>query len=95
MAVMYAGSLAELGTIQDTFTKPLHPYTELLIESLPVLGNKGIFKGIPGITPLLRDLPPGCVFQDRCPKVMDVCKSRLPILADYGEGHWAACHLHE
>ena len=95
MAVMYAGSLAELGSIQDTFTKPLHPYTELLIESLPVLGNKGVFKGIPGITPLLRDLPPGCVFQDRCPKVMDVCNVRSPMLTEYEEGHWAACHLHE
>ena len=52
MAVMYAGSLVELGSVQDVFTVPLHPYTQMLIESLPRLGNKGVFKGIPGITPL-------------------------------------------
>ena len=95
MAVMYAGSMAELGTVQDTFTNPLHPYTQLLIESLPVLGKKGVFKGIPGITPLLRDLPPGCVFKDRCPKAMDICGRDLPAYKEYGEEHWAACHLHE
>ncbi len=78
MAVMYAGSLVELGSVKDTFTYPLHPYTEMLIESLPVLGNKGVFKGIPGITPLLRDLPPGCVFSNRCPKSMPVCTEKMP-----------------
>lgn len=95
MAVMYAGSLAELGTVQDTFTNPRHPYTELLIESLPRLGNRGIFKGIPGITPLLRDLPPGCVFEDRCPKAIADCKIRNPQLKEHGHQHWAACHLQE
>jgi oligopeptide/dipeptide ABC transporter ATP-binding protein len=95
MAVMYAGRFAELGTVQDTFTQPLHPYTALLIESLPVLGHRGVFKGIPGITPLLRDLPPGCVFHTRCPKVMDVCKRVMPNWRDYGHEHMAACHLYE
>ncbi len=95
MAVMYAGRMAELGTVQDTFTSPLHPYTDLLIESLPVLGKRGVFKGIPGITPLLRDLPPGCVFNNRCPKAMEICQQVIPNWREYGHGHWAACHLHE
>lgn len=95
MAVMYAGSLAELGTVKDTFTNPRHPYTQLLIESLPRLGNRGVFKGIPGITPLLRDLPPGCVFEDRCPKAVADCKIRNPQFKEYGHEHWAACHLQE
>jgi peptide/nickel transport system ATP-binding protein len=95
MAVMYAGRLVELGTVQDTFTQPLHPYTGLLIESLPVLGQRGVFNGIPGITPLLRDLPPGCVFNTRCPKAMGVCKEIVPAWKEYGRGHWAACHLYE
>ena len=95
MAVMYAGSLAELGSVQDIFTHPLHPYTDMLIESLPVLGKRGVFKGIPGITPLLRDLPPGCVFHNRCPKVMNVCTQKLPAFKEYERGHWTACHLHE
>ncbi len=95
MAVMYAGSLVELGTVKDIFTEALHPYTEMLIESLPTIGKRGIFKGIPGITPLLRDLPPGCVFNTRCPKVMDICYRKDPLSRQYQPGHWAACHLHE
>jgi peptide/nickel transport system ATP-binding protein len=94
LAVMYAGSLAELGSVQDTFTDPLHPYTQMLISSLPVLGRRGIFRGIPGITPLLRDLPPGCVFHDRCPRVMDVCRERMPELIMRKPQHWTACHLY-
>jgi peptide/nickel transport system ATP-binding protein len=94
LAVMYAGHLAELGSVQDTFTDPLHPYTQMLISSLPVLGKKGIFRGIPGITPLLRDLPPGCVFHDRCPHAMPVCKQNDPIYAMHRPNHWAACHLY-
>ena len=95
LAVMYAGSLAELSSVQDTFTEPLHPYTQMLISSLPVLGKRGVFQGIPGITPLLRDLPPGCVFNDRCPKVMDVCRERMPELLMHKPMHWAACHLYQ
>ncbi|HXF63900.1 MAG TPA: ABC transporter ATP-binding protein [Caldilineaceae bacterium] len=95
IAVMYAGSLVELGSVKDTFTEPLHPYTQMLISSLPVLGRKGIFRGIPGITPLLRDLPPGCVFHDRCPKAMPICTEQAPLLELQGPDHWAACHLYE
>jgi oligopeptide/dipeptide ABC transporter ATP-binding protein len=95
LAVMYAGSLVELGTVQDSFTEPLHPYTQMLISSLPTLGRKGIFRGIPGITPLLRDLPPGCVFQDRCPRAIPVCQKIMPTLEMHRPGHWAACHLYE
>lgn len=95
MAVMYAGSLVELGSIRDIYTDALHPYTQMLIDSLPTIGKRGVFKGIPGITPLLRDLPPGCVFNTRCPKVMDVCRAKMPLYREYKTGHWAACHLHE
>lgn len=95
MAVMYAGSLVELGSIRNIYTDALHPYTQMLIDSLPTIGKRGVFKGIPGITPLLRDLPPGCVFNTRCPKVMDVCRSKTPVYREYKPGHWAACHLHE
>lgn len=95
LAVMYAGSLVELGSIEDTFNEPMHPYTQMLIESLPVLGNKGVFRGIPGITPLLRDLPPGCVFHDRCPKVMDICREKMPALLEHAPEHYGACYLYE
>ena len=93
MAVMYAGMMMEMGSVKDTFTTPLHPYTQLLIESLPLLGRRGVFKSIPGITPLLRDLPAGCVFHTRCPKAIDICRERVPEYAEVRPTHWAACHL--
>jgi oligopeptide/dipeptide ABC transporter ATP-binding protein len=94
LAVMYAGRLMELGDTLSLFEEPLHPYTQMLIESLPVLENKGVFSGIPGITPSLLDVPPGCVFHTRCPQAMDVCGEVIPAFRELAPGHWAACHLH-
>lgn len=95
MAVLYAGRMMELAAVQDAFTQPLHPYTQLLIESLPRLDAKGTFKGIPGITPLLRDLPPGCVFHPRCPRRFAPCDQEVPPLREYRPNQFAACHLYD
>lgn len=95
MAVMYAGRMMELATVEDTFTHPLHPYTQMLIDSLPRLDAKGTFKGIPGITPLLRDLPPGCVFHTRCPKRFAPCDQVVPPLNEYRPNQLASCHLYD
>ena len=73
LAVMYAGKMMEIGDTQGMFADPLHPYTQLLISSLPVLENKGVFSGIPGIPPSLLNPPAGCVFHTRCPKAWDLC----------------------
>lgn len=94
LAVMYAGQMAELGNIKDIFTEPLHPYTQMLIESLPLLGKRGVFRGIPGITPLLREIPKNCVFHDRCPKVMSICREVVPPFEMHRPNHSAACHLY-
>jgi oligopeptide/dipeptide ABC transporter ATP-binding protein len=94
LAVMYAGRMMEIGETRDMFRKPLHPYTQLLIESLPVLENKGVFSGIPGITPSLLDPPAGCVFHTRCPKAWDLCREKTPQFTEVQSGHWVACHLH-
>jgi peptide/nickel transport system ATP-binding protein len=95
LAVMYAGRLVELGRVKDMFTEPLHPYTRLLIESLPRLEAKGEFHGIPGITPSLLDLPTGCVFNTRCPDVMEICRQEIPPYCPRGPERWVACHLYE
>jgi oligopeptide/dipeptide ABC transporter ATP-binding protein len=71
-----------------------HIDTLLLIQSLPVLGNKGVFMGIPGITPSLLDVPPGCVFHPRCPYAMDICRVEIPELELVRPERWIACHLH-
>lgn len=95
LAVMYAGRLVELGKVKEMFTDPLNPYTQLLIKSIPGLSNKGDFTGIPGITPPLSALPPGCVFNDRCPHAMSICKTAMPPLREHKPTHWAACYLYE
>jgi len=95
LAVMYAGKLAEIGEVEDVFSKPLHPYTELLISTLPVLGRKGVFTGIPGITPSLLEPPSGCLFHPRCPKAFDRCSQEIPELREVEPGRFVACHLYD
>ncbi len=94
LAVMYAGRMMEIGETRAMFRDPLHPYTQLLIESLPVLENKGVFSGIPGITPSLLNPPEGCVFHTRCPKAWDLCRDKIPAFSEVDPGRWVACHLH-
>jgi peptide/nickel transport system ATP-binding protein len=93
LGVMYAGKLVEVSPVRDIFTKPLHPYTQMLIASLPSLEHKGSFRGIPGLTPLLRDLPPGCAFHPRCPQALDRCRTEAPQFKEAQPDSWAACHL--
>ncbi|MBX3000613.1 MAG: ABC transporter ATP-binding protein [Caldilineaceae bacterium] len=95
IAVMYAGRLMELARVQEIFTDPLNPYTQLLIKSIPGLSNRGDFTGIPGITPPLTALPPGCVFNNRCPNAMPVCMTTMPALREHKPRHQAACYLYE
>lgn len=93
LAVMYGGKLAELAPTREIFAQPEHPYTQLLIESLPKLEDRGTFKGIPGLPPSLKDLPPGCLFNPRCPRAMDICKVEDPEYLETNSEHFAACHL--
>ncbi|MBI3458349.1 MAG: ABC transporter ATP-binding protein [Candidatus Rokubacteria bacterium] len=93
LGVMYAGKLVEVSPVRDIFAKPLHPYTQMLIASLPSLEQKGTFQGIPGLPPLLRDVPPGCAFHPRCPFAFDRCRTDTPPFREARPGSWAACHL--
>ena len=94
MVVMYAGKVAEMGGIREMFTTPMHPYTQLLISSLPQLESKGELQGIPGIAPSLLNPPSGCLFHPRCPKVMDVCANQPPSLQQHNGGQAVSCHLY-
>lgn len=93
LGVMYAGKLVELSPVRDIFADPLHPYTRMLVASLPSLERKGAFQGIPGLPPLLRALPSGCAFHPRCPHAVDRCRTEEPRLREARPGAWAACHL--
>jgi peptide/nickel transport system ATP-binding protein len=94
LAVMYAGKLMEVGDIRGIFSEALHPYTRLLIDSLPLLDNRGVFAGIPGVTPSLLEPPPGCVFHTRCPYAFERCEHETPAYEQVRPGRWIACHLH-
>jgi peptide/nickel transport system ATP-binding protein len=93
VGVMYAGKLVEEGAVRDIFTRPEHPYTQLLMESLPTLDEKSAFRRESGATPSLLDLPSGCVFHPRCPYVMERCKHDVPEMQQTSSGNRAACHL--
>ncbi len=92
IGVMYAGKLVELATVEQIFSNPRHPYTRLLISSLPDTAGKRRLEGIPGLPPSLLEVPPGCPFMPRCPEAMDICGVDVPELL--GEVDMVSCHLH-
>jgi peptide/nickel transport system ATP-binding protein len=93
LGVMYAGRLVEVAPIGEIITSPKHPYTQMLIASLPSLERKGMMQGIPGLAPVLRDLPTGCAFHPRCPLAVARCRIERPELRAVAAGTQAACHL--
>jgi oligopeptide/dipeptide ABC transporter ATP-binding protein len=73
---------------------PRHPYTKLLIESLPKITERGKLVGIPGLPPALLNLPKGCAFNPRCPYAFDRCREEIPAVHDVGVMRKAACHFY-
>ncbi|MCI8921757.1 ABC transporter ATP-binding protein [Oscillospiraceae bacterium 21-37] len=93
MAIMYSGSVIELGDTEEIFSDPVHPYTQMLVAALPRVGDKSQKVGIPGRPPALKNPPPGCRFAPRCPKATDRCRSEVPKFREVKPGRFAACHL--
>ncbi len=92
IGAMYAGRLVELGSSDDIFYRPRHPYALGLIRAVPtVTGGFEELSSIPGSPPDLINLPPGCKFHPRCAFVSDRCKSEEPTSELVGPGHYAAC----
>lgn len=94
IGVMYAGDLIETGSIETLFREPLHPYTRLLMASLPSLDHKETARGIPGLMPSLLNKPKGCPFHPRCPEAFNRCKLEEPRLRTVQPNRAVACHLH-
>ena len=94
VAVMYAGKVVEIAPVRAMFATPRHPYSQILIDSVPSLKQRKPLKSSEGITHDPRNPPPGCIFQLRCPHVMDVCRSVPPAQRLVGPNQWAACHLY-
>ncbi|HTC11273.1 MAG TPA: ABC transporter ATP-binding protein [Acetobacteraceae bacterium] len=93
LGIMYAGRLVEVAPIADIIAAPRHPYTRLLIESLPSLEHREGLRGIAGLAPLLRELPPGCAFHPRCPLVGARCRVDKPAVRAVAPEATVACHL--
>ena len=93
MAIMYSGSIIELGPTDAIFNDPIHPYTKMLVDSLPRVGDKSQKVGIPGRPPALKNPPPGCRFAARCPHATDRCRQEIPEFIEVKPGRFAACHL--
>jgi peptide/nickel transport system ATP-binding protein len=89
--VMYAGRIVEAGPVADVLRAPRHPYTRGLLDSLPALAEPGQkLAQIPGSTPSLLSLPPGCPFAPRCPRASATCATDPPLVGD--ARHLAVCH---
>lgn len=91
VAIVYAGEILEIGTVQQVYKNILHPYTKGLFESLPGYSAGKRLKQIDGLMPDPSDLPPLCKFEPRCPYSCEQCKKEMPQLIDMGDGHMVRC----
>jgi oligopeptide/dipeptide ABC transporter ATP-binding protein len=98
MAVMYLGSLVEIGPVNDVYFQPLHPYTRMLVASNPEPDPESerarLSTPITGEIPSPMNVPAGCRFVSRCPQAMDSCRQITPTLKALEEGRLVACHLY-
>ncbi|MFD0266959.1 ABC transporter ATP-binding protein [Streptomyces sp. NPDC127106] len=101
IAVMYGGRIVETAPVHEIYSRPAHPYTRGLLDSIPRLDQKGQeLYAIKGLPPNLLNIPTGCAFNPRCPKAQDVCRTDVPVLHRVTEqdgtelpGRGSACHF--
>lgn len=92
MLIMYAAKVVEFGDSNVIFSEPLHPYTKMLIESLPTIGDDHLREGVSGRPPSLWEDLTGCRFAPRCPLATEICQAAEPEFKEYRPGHFVACH---
>ncbi|HLQ73603.1 MAG TPA: oligopeptide/dipeptide ABC transporter ATP-binding protein [Bacillota bacterium] len=97
VAVMYSGQIVEIGNKNDIYNQPLHPYTEILLQSIPTPNVNQTRKKInwANDTSAVEEQVPGCPFYYRCPHAFDKCFSERPALKEKNNEHAVACHLYE
>ena len=100
VAIMYLGKLCEIASTVEFFQNPTHPYTKMLLSSIPVVSVeekalKPTKISSRGEIPSPVNVPPGCSFHSRCPEKMDICKQIDPTMVKIGEGHVTRCHLYQ
>ncbi|MBX2999083.1 MAG: ABC transporter ATP-binding protein [Caldilineaceae bacterium] len=95
VAIMYAGRIVEEAPTETIFNAPRHPYTQHLIHSLPMIGDRSSKASLGGAPPNLANPPTGCRFHPRCPHAMNRCQTEVPEMLTLGDRHRVACHLVE
>jgi oligopeptide/dipeptide ABC transporter ATP-binding protein len=95
VAVMYAGNIVEVASVDGLFNSPLHPYTEALISAIPEPESHFNYRPqtLKGDRLNVIDQPRGCVFQNRCPLAQPACAEAHPPLEERDQGHWVACYF--
>ena len=95
IAVMYLGRIVELTDATELYQRPRHPYSEILLNAVPIPDPTLRRESIPqiGEPPSPVNPPSGCHFHPRCPYAQDICQRQRPDLIDQGDGHLAACHF--
>ncbi len=92
VAVIYAGTIIEYGTVREVFTNPQHWYTKGLLGAIPSLtGPRNRLTFIPGNVANANALPTGCKFHPRCSYCTEQCKQKMPALHEFSDGHFVAC----
>ncbi|MCD6275404.1 MAG: ABC transporter ATP-binding protein [Thermoplasmata archaeon] len=97
VAIMYLGKIMEIGTVEQVFENPQHPYTKLLLESVPVPDPKDRKRRkkliLPGEIPSPLNPPSGCPFHTRCPVAKEICREKEPEYVEVEKGHFVKCHF--
>ena len=94
VAVLYGGQVAEIAETKEIFRDPIHPYTQGLLKSIPLLHKpKDILDSIDGVVPNLVNPPSGCRFHPRCPLIEDICSKEAPELVEVKTNHFVHCHV--
>ena len=91
VAVMYAGRICEVASVEELFLHPSHPYTKALLDAVPMPGKE--LQTIPGALADPLNPPPGCRFHPRCPSAMPICQREKPKLKEVSNDHMVTCHL--
>lgn len=97
IGVMYLGKIVEIAASEELYANPLHPYTKALLSSIPVadpkLARESQREILEGDLPSPMNVPQGCRFHTRCACTAKICKTSCPPMREFGDGHFAACHL--
>ena len=94
VAIIYGGRIAEIGDVKNIYFDPLHPYTQVLIGSVPTIESHKKLKSIGGFPPSLLNPPSGCIFHPRCPNKKKECSEKIPMIKEIKPGRMVACHLY-